>query len=69
MGCKNHEWNDSKNEAVVRGVKTKLAVMQVREKIVKPEDAVEVPAIVDIESSAKQGSCYVNESREAEKTP
>ena len=49
------------------GVKTKLALMQVSEEILKSADAVEVPAIVDTESSVEQASSYVDESIQAEK--
>jgi RNA:NAD 2'-phosphotransferase (TPT1/KptA family) len=69
MGGKDHELNESNKEAVVIGVKTKLALMQVSEEIVKSGDAVEVPAIVDTESSVEQASSYVDESIQAEKTP
>ena len=69
MGGKDHEWNESNKEAVVSGVKAKLALMQVSEEIVKSADAVEVPTIVDTESSVEQGSSYVDESRTAEKKP
>ena len=69
MGGKDQEWNESNKEAVVSGVKTKLALMQLSEEIVKSADAVEVPAFVDTESSVEQVSSYVDESRQAEKTP
>ena len=69
MGGKDQEWNESNKEAVVSGVKTKHALMQVSEEIVKSADAVEVPAIVDTESSVEQVSSYVDESIHAEKTP
>ncbi len=51
------------------GVKTKLALMQVSEEIVKLADAIEVAPIEDTECSVEQASCYVDESKQAEKTP
>ena len=69
MGSKDHEWNESINEAVVIGIKTKLELMRVNEESAKSMEAVEVPTIVDIESSVEQVSSYVDESWQAEKTP
>ena len=69
MGGKEQEWNETSKEAVVRGVKTKLGLMQVTEEIGKLEDAIEVPSIRVTESSVEQASCYVDESNQAEKTP
>ena len=69
MGGKEQEWNDTSKEAVVSGVKTKLALMQVSEEIVKSADANNVTAIVDAESSVAQTSCYADESKQAEKAP
>ena len=61
--------NDTSKEAVVSGVKTKLALMQVGEETVKSADAIEVPAILDAESSVEQTSCYADESKQPEKAP
>ena len=69
MGGKDQEWNDTSKEAVVSGVKTKLALMQVSEVIVKSADTINVPAIVDAESSVAQTSCYADESKQPEKAP
>ena len=69
MGGKDHEWKESNNEAVVSGVKSKLALMQLSEEIVKSADAIEFLAIVDAESSVEQTSCYAEESKQAEKAP
>ena len=69
MGVKDQEWNETSQAAVVSGVKTKLELMRVSEESAKSVDAIEVPAIVDTESSVEQVSSYVGEPIQPEKTP